>query len=55
MFYWIPSHIGKRGHTKTDTARKQALQPTIRDFEIPYTDLKYSIGDYVNLYGKLMG
>jgi hypothetical protein len=47
-FCWIPSDIGIYGNTKANKAAKDALKFNIAQFQIPYTDLKFSIKVYIN-------
>jgi ribonuclease HI len=40
IFKWIPSHIGIHGNTVIDQEAKNALDDTVSNCSIPYTDFK---------------
>ena len=47
IFCWLPSHINIRGNELADLEAKSALSLMI-NFEIPYSDFKSHIRQYIN-------
>ena len=47
VFLWIPSHVGIHGNTTVDQEAKDALNDPITNCQIPYTDFKFYIKQYV--------
>ena len=47
IFTWIPSHIGIHGNTVVDQEAKNALDDTVSNCYIPYTDIKAFIVKYI--------
>ena len=48
FFCWILSHIRVRGNHRADTALKSALDLTPDKYNIPYTDLKPKINNFLH-------
>ena len=48
IFSWIPSHIRVRGNYRADASAKSALDLTPDKYNIPYTDLKPKINNFLH-------
>ena len=47
-FCWIPNLIGVRGNHKADMSAKSSLDLTLDKYNIPYTDLKPKINNFLD-------
>lgn len=47
LFLWVPSHVGILGNTAVDLEAKNALGDPLSNCDIPYTDFKSNIREYV--------
>ena len=47
IFLWVPSHVGILGNTAVDLEAKHALGDPLFNCDIPYTDFKSNIREYV--------
>ena len=47
VFCWVPSHTGIKGNEKADLAAESTLDLSRAKVGVPYTDLKYLIGQYI--------
>jgi ribonuclease HI len=48
IFCWIPSHVDIKGNETADMFAKKALNQSISEYAVPYTDFRRYIKDFIN-------